>query len=329
MNLHPDILKVELLSYNSEDIEGTIDLLEEFLLKKDGIIQIKGRYNRYKGNLRKGVIDNDEINIEINRISSAIESLIGELEENNLDHRYKDWLSRQLQIKKNNQIDIEYKNLAATVDNINNKLNEPKDIPLFTKEIIIIIFILLGFTAYITHYITKQEFEKRYTDLNEKVKQIGLDVNTLPSKGIYTIKSSSVEKTDTFQQVMLEFWTPSVDTKDSLMKTGEYRNIKDIPKRYIVSTDQNELYSFERKIKEVFDVEGYSRFKVIGFADQKTRKPGWYWKMTLNIEKDGKKYSKEKFLTTFRDYWERPNGIYLIESFLKQSTHFSVPQNAQ
>jgi len=331
MNPHTDVLKDELKNLNSKNIEEAINVLEGLMVENDDCTQIKGRYNRYKRDLHSDVINQEEKNNEINKISLAVEDIIDSIEENNLNPIYKDWLISKLHTQKHHQIDVELRNFNERIEKINSKVDKTENELFSTKGklnrsifIIGLVWALLGLTAYLTHYFTKKGLEDKYSTLDLRMgSAINLGADYLPDKGIYNINASNdVVKVDTFGQVMLEFWTPSILTKKWLINKNRYSSIERIPKRYVVSDDKHEINLFIDKIKDEFHVEGYSKFEAMGAGDE-IPKPGWYWKMTINTDANNE-YSKDKFLNIFKEHWERKRGIYLIETRLKQGTNFTA-----
>ena len=101
----------------------------------------------------------------------------------------------------------------------------------------------------------------------------------------------------------LEFWTPSVKTKDFLHKTGGEFDPHE--KWQIISSD-DVVMQFGKVLHSNANVLGYRRVEDWG-QGRTTFKPGWWW--TMNVQPD---YSVGDFVRVYRGFWKSPQPV-LIE----------------
>jgi hypothetical protein len=101
----------------------------------------------------------------------------------------------------------------------------------------------------------------------------------------------------------MEFWTPSVKTKDYLSKVGGEvgRNEK-----WEVLASDDAVVQFGMLLHSNVNVLGYRRVEEWG-QGRTTFKPGWWW--TMNVIAD---YSAADLARIYRDYWKAPQPV-LIE----------------
>jgi hypothetical protein len=101
----------------------------------------------------------------------------------------------------------------------------------------------------------------------------------------------------------LEFWTPSVKTKDYLHKEGG--EVVDKEKWQIIPSDDT-VAQFGRELHSTQDVIGYRRVEEWG-QGRTIFKPGWWWTMTVTTN-----YSVVDLTRIYQKFWKSPQAV-LIE----------------
>lgn len=101
----------------------------------------------------------------------------------------------------------------------------------------------------------------------------------------------------------MEFWTPSVKTKDFLRKEhGDF----DRTEKWQVLPSDDTVAQFGMVLHSNANVLGYRRVEVWG-QGRSAYKPGWWW--TMNVLTN---YSVGELAGIYRDYWKSPQPV-LIE----------------
>lgn len=100
----------------------------------------------------------------------------------------------------------------------------------------------------------------------------------------------------------MEFWTPSVRTKDFLARDDG--NIRDRDKWKAIQGDER-VIEFGKLLRSDSGVLGYRRYEVWGHG-RTVPKPGWWWTMTVSTN-----YSVEKLVRAYRDFWKSPNAVFV------------------
>jgi len=101
----------------------------------------------------------------------------------------------------------------------------------------------------------------------------------------------------------MEFWTPSVRTKDYLHKAGD--QIDHNEKWQVLSSD-DAVTQFGMVLHSNQNVLGYRRVEVWG-QGRTSFKPGWWW--TMNVLTN---YSVVDLAHVYREYWKSPQPM-LVE----------------
>jgi hypothetical protein len=105
----------------------------------------------------------------------------------------------------------------------------------------------------------------------------------------------------------MEFWTPSVNTKDYLRK---YNGEVDALEQWQVIPSDDAVVKFGSVLHSNQNVFGYRREEVWG-QGRTSFKPGWWW--TMNVTTN---FSVEDLSRIYRDYWksQRPLMIEVIDN---------------
>lgn len=101
----------------------------------------------------------------------------------------------------------------------------------------------------------------------------------------------------------MEFWTPSVKTKDYLHKDGGEVDARE--KWQIIPSDEV-VTQFGMVLRSNASVLGYRRIEEWG-QGRTSFKPGWWW--TMNVLTD---YSVGDLAHLYREYWKSPQPM-LVE----------------
>jgi len=101
----------------------------------------------------------------------------------------------------------------------------------------------------------------------------------------------------------VEFWTPSVKTKDYLRKDGGQ---VDRQEKWQIIPSDDAVSQFGMVLHSNQNVLGYRRVEEWG-QGRTTFKPGWWW--TMNVMPD---YSVGDLARIYREYWKSPQPV-LIE----------------
>ena len=101
----------------------------------------------------------------------------------------------------------------------------------------------------------------------------------------------------------MEFWTPSVKTKEYLRKVGG--EVGDMEKWQIIPSD-DAVSQFGLVLHSNVNVLGYRRIEEWG-QGRTSYKPGWWW--TMNVMTD---YSVGDLAHLYREFWKSPQPI-LVE----------------
>jgi len=101
----------------------------------------------------------------------------------------------------------------------------------------------------------------------------------------------------------MEFWTPSVKTKDYLRK---YQGEVDGKEKWQVIPNDDVVTQFGTTLHSNKDVLGYRRIEVWG-QGRTSFKPGWWW--TMNVLTN---YSVGDLAAVYRGYWKSPQPV-LVE----------------
>jgi hypothetical protein len=101
----------------------------------------------------------------------------------------------------------------------------------------------------------------------------------------------------------IEFWTPSVRTKDYLHKDGG--EVADKDKWQIIPSDDAVL-QFGQVLHSNMDVFGYRRVEEWG-QGRSNFKPGWWW--TMNVTTN---YSASDLAHIYQKFWKSPQAV-LVE----------------
>jgi len=100
----------------------------------------------------------------------------------------------------------------------------------------------------------------------------------------------------------MEFWTPSVKTKDFLHKdAGKY---SDLEKWQIIPSD-DVVSQFGLVLHSNKDVVGYRRVEEWG-QGLTSYKPGWWW--TMNVSTN---YSVVDLAQVYRKFWKSPQAVFI------------------
>lgn len=100
----------------------------------------------------------------------------------------------------------------------------------------------------------------------------------------------------------LEFWTPSIETKDYLHKTGDQITAGE---QWEVISNDDSVTEFGMLLHSNADVLGYRRVEVWG-QGQTSYKPGWWW--TVNVFSN---YSVVDFASVYRSYWKSASPVFV------------------
>ena len=287
----------------------------------DKYVHQKSRYNKTLEKYQLNEISNEEATREYDRIRSAILDYLKKIKEVDFNLEYKDWLINQLEKKEILEVkEISRKNEEITKEH-EEIAKEHEEIRISIKRLVIVsavlfIFGMLGFI-----YWSNQKLNSFIDNTNNKLENINEKIFPKTEKGTFSYddESKQFKKLQNFDQVVIEFWTPSFKTKDfvpvmrNLSKDEMEVNYK---KYYVSGKDEKENNLFINQVKNIFNISGYSRYEVWGSGSEGT-KPGWLW--IVNINNDKIKYDKEKFLDLYKNFWDRESNIYLVETFLKDS----------
>jgi hypothetical protein len=98
----------------------------------------------------------------------------------------------------------------------------------------------------------------------------------------------------------LEFWTPSVKTKDFLSKEAgdTNRNWEAVESEQVVT-------DFGKHLRKDSDVVGYRRTEVWGHG-RTALKPGWWWSITVRTN-----YPVSKLAKSYREFWKTPSSVFV------------------
>jgi hypothetical protein len=100
----------------------------------------------------------------------------------------------------------------------------------------------------------------------------------------------------------MEFWTPSVKTKDYLhQEGGEVVNIE----RWEVIPSEDAVSQFGMVLHSNLNVLGYRRVEVWG-QGRTSFKPGWWW--TMNVSTN---YSVGDLAHTYQNYWKASQPMFV------------------
>ena len=100
----------------------------------------------------------------------------------------------------------------------------------------------------------------------------------------------------------LEFWTPSVRTKDYVAQ--ENGVVRDRDKWEIIATDEP-VRQFGVLLRTNANVLGYRRAEVWGHG-RTSLKPGWWWTLTVTPA-----YSVQSLHQAYRGFWKSTNAVYV------------------
>jgi len=98
----------------------------------------------------------------------------------------------------------------------------------------------------------------------------------------------------------MEFWTPSVQTKDYLHQHDG--KVDDVEKWQVVTGD-DVLARFGTVLHSNINVFGYRRTEVWG-QGRTAYKPGWWWTMSVTTN-----YSVSDLVRTYREFWKVQQNI--------------------
>jgi len=100
----------------------------------------------------------------------------------------------------------------------------------------------------------------------------------------------------------MEFWTPSVKTKDYLLKRGG--EIGDKEKWEVIPSD-DAVMQFGMLLHSNLNVLGYRRIEVSG-QGRTGFKPGWWW--TMNVATN---YSVGDLAHIYQSFWKSPQTLFV------------------
>ena len=100
----------------------------------------------------------------------------------------------------------------------------------------------------------------------------------------------------------LEFWTPSVKTKDYLSKEGGEVTAKD---KWQVLPSEDAVLQFGTMLRTNANVLGYRRVEAWGQGRSKF-KPGWWW--TLNVLTN---YTAGDLAKDYQNFWKSQQGLFV------------------
>jgi hypothetical protein len=100
----------------------------------------------------------------------------------------------------------------------------------------------------------------------------------------------------------LEFWTPSVKTKDYLSTNGG--GYSDREKWQVLASD-DKVNDFGTMLHSNISVFGYRRVEEWG-QGRTTFKPGWWW--TMNV---GTNFTVVDFAKAYRQFWNSPQALFV------------------
>lgn len=100
----------------------------------------------------------------------------------------------------------------------------------------------------------------------------------------------------------LEFWTPSVRTKDFVAQ--ENGTVRDRDKWEIIPSDAP-VQQFGVLLRTNANVLGYRRAEVWGHG-RTSLKPGWWWTLTVTPA-----YNVQSLHHAYRGFWKSTNAVYV------------------
>lgn len=119
----------------------------------------------------------------------------------------------------------------------------------------------------------------------------------------------------TQKRKIIQFWTPSADTWDSLMRWN-FPNLTDDQKKEQLKAegwqkwdkkDGDKVAQFDQKLSHDRTIDGYRRMKVFGHGHTYF-KEGWWWIVTVRAD-----FSMEKFVKDYSEFWGNKNALYVEE----------------
>lgn len=98
----------------------------------------------------------------------------------------------------------------------------------------------------------------------------------------------------------LEFWTPSVKTKEFLT-----REAGDTNRNWEAIESEQLVTDFGKHLRKDPDVVGYRRTEVWGHG-RTALKPGWWWSITVRTN-----YPVSKLAKSYREFWKTPSSVFV------------------
>jgi len=100
----------------------------------------------------------------------------------------------------------------------------------------------------------------------------------------------------------MEFWTPSVKTKDYLMKANGEISAKE---EWEMIPSDDAVIEFGKLLHSNLNVLGYRRVEVWG-QGRTGFKPGWWW--TVNVSTN---YSAGDLAQAYQSFWKSPQTLFV------------------